>query len=699
MNLFFLIPFAAGALSLCLSVVSLLPSKRSPAAWFFAAGMAALGLDSVFTGLSLRATQLGDVVGWLWPAFLAKSFVPALWLCFSLTYSRSNYREFLWRWKVALAVVVLLPIGVSAAFLGHLASPTAPTDLWWLQSGAQAKGLDVILLGALVLILINLEQTLRSAVGTLRWRLKFVVLALAVIFAARLYVRIQAILFSTPDIALWSIESGGLLIGCLFLMVAYARTRFVEIDVYPSLAVLRSSLTVLIVGAYLLVVGVLAQVVTRFGGAEIFQFQAVVVLVGMAGLAVLLLSDRSRQTIHAFVVRHFSKAQHDSVRIWTLFSRRLARVKDEPGLCALSTQLIAENFDVLSVSAWLLDEERRRLVMTASTAGQARGLGDDGQHSASSAVTAGLAERSSPFDLEDVKEDWATEFRQLNATAFTEGGNRWCVPLRAGEQTVGILVLADRVRGAVYTVEELELLKCIGDQITSVLINLRLASEVARGRELEAFRTMSAFFVHDLKNTAASLNLMLKNLPVHFDNPEFREDALRGVGNTARRIDEMIARLSALRNRPELARLDADLNQLVAEALDRVNGWPNVQLMRELQPVPKLVADRAQIQSVVTHLVLNARDAVGSGGRIRVRTEQRGGRAVLSVEDSGCGMTESFIKDSLFRPFQSTKKNGLGIGLFQCQAIVQAHGGRMHVESQVGQGTTFVVSLPIKDAQ
>ena len=693
----FLIPFAAGALSLCLGAVSLLPSKRSPAVWLFAAGMAALGLDSVFTGLSLRATQLGHVLDWLWPAFLAKSFVPALWLCFSLTYSRSNYREFLRRWKVALAIVVLLPIGVSAAFLEHLTSPTAPTDLWWLQSGAKAKGLDVILLGALVLILINLEQTLRSAVGTLRWRVKFVVLALAVIFAARLYVRIQAILFSTPDIALWSIESGGLLIGCLFLTVAYARTRFAEIDVYPSLAVLRSSLTVLIVGAYLLVVGVLAQVVTRFGGAEIFQFQAVVVLVGMAGLAVLLLSDRSRQSIHAFVVRHFSKAQHDSAKVWTLFSRRLARVKDEPGLCALSTQLISENFDVLSVSAWLLDEERRRLVMTASTARQTRGLDDDGQHSASSAVTAGLAERSSPFDLEDVKEDWATEFRQLNATAFTEGGNRWCVPLRAGEQTVGALVLADRVRGAVYTVEELELLKCIGDHITSVLINLRLASEVARGRELEAFRTMSAFFVHDLKNTAASLNLMLKNLPVHFGNPEFREDALRSIGNTAGRIDEMIARFSALRQQPDISRVETDLNQIVTEALDRVNGVPSVQLTRDLNEVPKIFADREQLHSVVTNLVLNARDAVGPDGRIQVCTAHRDGRVVLSVVDNGCGMSQKFVKDSLFRPFQTTKKKGIGIGLFQSQAIVRAHGALMQVESEPGKGTTFSVSFPVKN--
>ena len=180
----------------------------------------------------------------------------------------------------------------------------------------------------------------------------------------------------------------------------------------------------------------------------------------------------------------------------------------------------------------------------------------------------------SPFDLEEVNEPWAEELRQLNPTTFPNGGHRWCVPLRTGEQSLGALVLADRVNGADYTVEELELLQCIADQMTSVLLNLRLASEVARARELEAFRTMSAFFVHDLKNAAASLNLMLKNLPVHFDDPAFREDALRGVGNTARRIDEMIARLSALRQRPDFKPVEADLNALVSEAVDRLDGMP-----------------------------------------------------------------------------------------------------------------------------
>jgi len=270
------------------------------------------------------------------------------------------------------------------------------------------------------------------------------------------------------------------------------------------------------------------------------------------------------------------------------------------------------------------------------------------------------------------------------------------VPLRAGDVRVGVLVLADRVNGLPYTVEELELLRCIAKQATATLLTLRLSQEVAQARELEAFRTMSAFFVHDLKNAAASLNLMLKNLPVHFNDPAFREDALRGVGNTARRIDGMIARLSALRQRPSFTAVPTDLNDVVRRGLSSVEGLSHVALTRDLSPLPTIHVDREQMQSVVTNLVLNARDALGAAGTIRVRTEHDAGRVVLSVSDDGCGMSEAFVKQALFRPFQSTKKDGLGIGMFQCRLMVEAHGGSIQVESQEGVGTTFRVSLPVQ---
>ena len=701
MTILSLLPFVAAFCGLFMALASLLRRKPTPAAWFFFAGMLALAVDSVFTGLSLRATELEAAVRWLTLSFIVKSALPFVWLCFSLVYSRGNYREVLSRWRVPLTIAALLPIA-PLVFRGRLFRVVlleSPEVGWGLQSDVMAEALYATLVVAFVLILMNLEQTFRSAIGTMRWRIKFVVLALTVIFGTQIYVRIQGMLFSVQDLTLPGIESLALIIGCFFLALAYARTGLAEIDVYPSLAVLRSSFTVLIVGGYLFIVGVAAQIVKRFGGPEFFRLQAFMVLLGMTGLAVLLLSDRARQRLDLFVVRHFRKAQHDSVRIWNVFSRGLGSVRDQAGLCAVSARLISETFDVLSAAIWLLDDEKDRLVLRASTARQVRETDDNGGDVAPSAVTAGLRLKSSPFDLEDVSEPWAEAFRQLNSRTFPNGGNRVCVPLRAGEQCLGAIVLTDRVNGALYTAEELELLKCIGDQITSVLLNLRLASEVARARELDAFRAMSAFFVHDLKNAAASLNLMLKNLPVHFDDPAFREDALRGIGNTARRIDEMIARLTALREGSNFTPVEADLNQLVAEALDRVNGVPDVKLIRDLRPLPAILADREQIQSVVTNLVLNARDAVGSEGQIEVCTQHREGCVILSVADNGRGMSQSFINESLFRPFHSTKKKGLGIGLFQSRAVVQAHGGGMQVESEPGKGTTFRVSLPTKGRQ
>ena len=701
MTPFAVLPFAAAGFACVVALASLARRNRSPAAWWFRAGMTALAIDSGFTGLGLNATQPSGTIEWLTQSFVVKSFLPVIWLGFSLTYSRGDAREHLSRWKVPLAIAVALPV-VSFAVRTQLFQaipPEMPTAGWRIQLSTVAKALSGVFLVSFALVLMNLEQTFRSAVGTMRWRIKFVVLALAVIFGTSIYVRSQSILFPVLDLALSEIESGALLIGCLCFATAYVRAGLTEVDVYPSRAVLRSSLTIIIVGSYLFLVGIVAQVVKHFGGAEIFQFQAFVVLLGMTGLAILLLSDRAKRKVDVFVASHFNKAQHDSVRIWTVFSQRLAGANDSAALCAVCVRVISETFGVLSVTAWVQDEEKGRLVAAASTGQSASAAGGKPTDTVSRDVAAGLQTRSSPFDLEGAGDAWAEEFRQLNPRTFIAGGNRLCVPLKAGESTIGAVVLADRIDSAVYTPEELELLTCIGDQMSSALVNLRLASEVARARELDAFRTMSAFFVHDLKNAAASLNLMLKNLPVHFNEPAFRDDALRGIGNTARRIDEMIARLTALRQRPDVTRYEADLNQLVIQALDHVNGMAHVELVKELQPLPTIVADGEQIQSVVTNLVLNARDALNSGGRIQVRTRHEDGHVVLSVADNGCGMMQDFVNERLFRPFQSTKPKGLGVGLFQSRVIVQAHGGGMQVESEIGKGTTFRVTFPVKDAR
>jgi len=689
---------AAATFSAALAVAAACQKRRSLATWCFSAGMLTFALESLFGAIGHDALVPERVAFWETLTLVTKSFLPGIWLCFSLTYSRGNSREFPAKSRFLVLAAFLVPVGVSLVFRDQLA-PIFPQNEssgnWWISSHAAAKTLNGLLLVAAVLVLVNLERTFRSAVGTMQWRIKFMVLGLGIVFGARIYTLSQALLFSGDIMALMDVETGALLIGCTLIAVAFLRSGFGEIDVYPSHAVLRTSLTVLLVGAYLFIVGVLAQVVARTGGSATFQFQAFVVLLGFALLAVLLLSNRIRQNIRCFVSRHFKRPQYDFRQIWTRFTQCMSSVFDQFGLCAAAAKFISETFNVLSVTIWLLDEHDQ-LAFAGSTSRSEREANDALPNLPGlGANLTSIRGLSKPFDLEKAKGDYAESLRQISSSQFRTGGNRVCTPLWMGDRCIGVAILADRVGGVPYTVEELDLLKCMGDQIAVGLVNLRLTEEIMRAKELEAFQAMSAFFVHDLKNAASTLSLTLQNLPVHFDDPVFRQDALRGIGETANRINQLISRVAALR-RLELKLVELDLNLLVADALEVLKGAPEINVVKELHLEPKLKVDRGQFGSVITNLLLNARDAVGPGGEVRIETRQNDSWAILSVADNGCGMSPGFLRSSLFRPFQTTKKKGLGIGMFQSKMIVEAHRGKIQVESEPGAGTTVRVMLPLQ---
>jgi signal transduction histidine kinase len=110
--------------------------------------------------------------------------------------------------------------------------------------------------------------------------------------------------------------------------------------------------------------------------------------------------------------------------------------------------------------------------------------------------------------------------------------------------------------------------------------------------------------------------------------------------------------------------------------------------------VSPLLGDAEQLEGIIQTLTMNAIEAIEGEGEVRIQTFQDGDEAVLVVSDNGCGMSAEFMSRSLFRPFRSTK-GGLGIGLYQCKQVAEAHGGRLEVESTEGQGTTCVLRLPI----
>jgi signal transduction histidine kinase len=321
---------------------------------------------------------------------------------------------------------------------------------------------------------------------------------------------------------------------------------------------------------------------------------------------VLLISDRFRLRVQRFFSRHFARPQHDFRKTWMLMAQGMSGVLDQATLCTRATRLISETFNALSVTTWLIDEQSGQMKLGASTShSHSKGVASD--FALQDRVLNGLRKLNGPFDLEKIEGDWAATLKEIGSPQFPEGGNRLCIPLLAGCRLLGVAILADRVHGYPYTLEELDLLKCIGNQVAGGLLNLRLAEELVLSKQLEAFQTISAFFVHDLKNVVSSLSLTLQNLPVHFDDPEFREDALHGISATVKRINHLIGRLSVLRNKPELKPVESDLNQLVGEALKSLNWVREVELVKELHPVPKISEYPYRLQSVVINLILNYR--------------------------------------------------------------------------------------------
>ncbi|HEV2318766.1 MAG TPA: XrtA/PEP-CTERM system histidine kinase PrsK, partial [Verrucomicrobiae bacterium] len=523
------------------------------------------------------------------------------------------------------------------------------------------------------------------------------ILGIGLMFTVRAYVNGHALLFhNTLVLSLQSLTAMGTLIGSALSLRSLLRPGHFEANVYPSKFVLQTSLVLLLAGAYFFIVGIFAKVVEFFGGDTSFTLKAFILLVALVLITVVVLSDRVRQLARSFISRHFHRPVYDYRSMWRKFAEATTSAVRSDELAQATARFLADVFQALSVSIWLVDDKRESFAVAASTfLSQARENALSLTATDAITVMQALEKRPDPVDIDASRENFARALKQCHPCQFRSGGNRICAPLMSGGQLVGMIILGDRVKAVPFSWQDLDLLKCVADSAAGALMNIQLSQRLLQAGQMEAFQTMSAFFVHDLKNTISTLNLMLKNLPSNFDNPEFREDAFRGISKTIDHVNQLIQRLGQLRGRLQIKPAAADLNKLVLSVLSGVETSAQINLVRTIHPLPKVLLDEEQMQKVVTNLIFNATEAVSATGEVRVETSQNNGWAVLSVSDNGCGMNPEFLTHSLFRPFQTTKKNGLGIGLFQSKMIVEAHRGRIQVESQPGKGTTFRIILPI----
>lgn len=235
------------------------------------------------------------------------------------------------------------------------------------------------------------------------------------------------------------------------------------------------------------------------------------------------------------------------------------------------------------------------------------------------------------------------------------------------------------------------------------VVTERLRKQIEReeeSRQFESFIRISAMLTHDLKNAIEALSLTVGNMERHFDNPQFRADAMKGLTGATDKLKALVARLgkpltslSGEHKRPQNVDLVPILQRVIAMTAEPVRGKHSI--VTRFPPSLYALVDEARIEEVIENLVLNALEAMDKSGTLTVEAGQApSGAPMFSVSDTGRGMTRTFIETRLFRPFATTKKTGIGLGLYTCREVIKASAGTIDVDSVEGAGTTFRVVLP-----
>jgi len=236
------------------------------------------------------------------------------------------------------------------------------------------------------------------------------------------------------------------------------------------------------------------------------------------------------------------------------------------------------------------------------------------------------------------------------------------------------------------------------------LMTKQLKDQIAREaetRQFQSFVRLSAVLTHDLKNAIEALSLTVTNMERHFDNQEFRADALKTLRSATENLRGLVARLSnpvttlsGEHKRPTPVDLVPMLNRVISMTAEPARAQHEVKI--DLPESIFAMVDIDRMNKVAENLIINALEAMADKkGTLTIEAGQTGeGKPFFSVKDTGEGMSPRFIEETLFRPFATTKKRGVGLGLYTCREVVRANGGSIEVDSQQGAGTTFRVVLP-----
>ncbi len=601
-----------------------------------------------------------------------------VWLLFLAAFLRNDFRSI---WDVLGRPVTLAILALPLAALTlPLVIPLTPTWRFLLQT--------MIALEVLVL----LEQVYRQS-GEQRWTFKPLVLYLGALNLFEFVTYANATMVAQVE-PLYIAARGYIYMALVpLLIIATRRIKHWGIDIFISREVVLHSSLLLVAGAYLLLMALLGYAVNYFGGNWGATIQVVLIALSVALLATVFLSHSFRNRLKVFIAKNFFANQFDYRIEWVKLTQALSA--ECQSLSNVYDAALTGYLGAIKYSNGALLKRNHTVFETVANSQLRRDF--------SPALQVKLMQffmrTQWIFDCEEYRlKPYTYEGLKLSTEEQDQLDQMIVVPIGEGESLWGVVALHCDSNNILRLNWELrDYLNAATAQISNFILHNEAATQVAENAQFAAFSRMSAFVVHDLKNVLAQIDLILCNAQQHKNNPEFIDDTFETLEHTKSRMDKMLSQLSEKQPTESINNGSHLLSEIVAEVMRA--------RCANLLPVPKLtvdsekpvVVDPEKFANVMYHLISNAQQATADSGYVELNLAHAPAMHLqtLVIKDNGEGMSESFIRERLFKPFETTKGNaGMGIGAYDARNYLESIGGSLTVESAVGRGTVFTLSVP-----
>lgn len=580
--------------------------------------------------------------------------------------------------------ILLAAVPLAGELLG-IAAPLPPAVML-------VYGGLLMALASLVLI----EQVFRNANSASRYALKYFVIGVGVIFAYDLFLYSQAQLVNGVEAASW--DARGLVNALALPLITLGARNNPQwsLKVFVSRQVVFYSTTFLAVGAYLLVMALGGYVIRLYGGTWGRIAQLVFFAGAGAVLVSLVASSSLRRHLQVWLTKHFYRNKYDYRLEWLRFIGTLSARDPGVGTRENAVRSVAQIVNSVGGVLFMAREGSDALLPAAGFPDSAFPVSTYPVVPGDDELVAFLRRTQWVVDLVEYRR--APDFYQnLTLPQFLQDQERLrlVLPILQHDLLLGFMVLADPPPPFELTYEDRDLLRTAGRHVATHLAQHDADRKLAESRQFEAYHRTTAFVMHDLNNLAAQLSLIVANAEKHRRNPEFVDDAIRTIANSTTRMRSLIAQLLP-GNELQNLRRRVSLAEVATQACGRCNGRRPVPTLAAGDPGTLVDADPERLAMVIEHVVRNAQDATPEDGSVSLSIRPEPAWVTLRIEDSGAGMSPEFVRDRLFRPFDTTKgSKGMGIGAYQVRDYLNSLGGRVEVQSEPGSGTRIDLVFPL----